>query len=524
MQTLNDVKISFNFNLRNPKKVEAETQIYCVVKVNNKQYKMPCGLKVFAYQWDKRKQKCKVLSNMVDSERINNITANRKLSEMKCKIDEIIDYLCTGVSFDSASNIERYIKDSLTIYASNMANKNAIPPKRTITATTLLKKAFDYYYKTNGNQKESTVKQQQNRLKKFFVYIAETKKGDTPRLLTQDGLNDYKEWLIFKANESEKTKMGAKAINDFCQLIARLINDVLSVLSEYRKYHFQQVRYVTVDDSRKKEDKYKRALTEKEVNTFLGYQPKNAKEKEIKDLFILQLNTGVRKGDLVRLVNGEYCTDDEEPDYFIVETEKEGITAVVEREHLDTFDKNYPNGMKQVNVNGTSFESVYNQALKTIFKKCGLTQIEHYKINIAGRNVEASGPLNELISNHFARHTFITFKLREGMRPDRLCYMTGHADDRMIREVYEHLSKTDKIKAVKKEKERINADKKELTLSDNSNDEIIAAQTKENYKLKKQITKLESERDMNEFNSMSFLEQGKLISSIIKDSEIESES
>jgi hypothetical protein len=180
--------------------------------------------------------------------------------------------------------------------------------------------------------------------------------------------------------------------------------------------------------------------------------------------------------------------------------------------------------MKQVNVNGTSFESVYNQALKTIFKKCGLTQIEHYKINIAGRNVEASGPLNELISNHFARHTFITFKLREGMRPDRLCYMTGHADDRMIREVYEHLSKTDKIKAVKKEKERINADKKELTLSDNSNDEIIAAQTKENYKLKKQITKLESERDMNEFNSMSFLEQGKLISSIIKDSEIESES
>ena len=40
MQTLNDVKISFNFNLRNPKKVEAETQIYCVVKVNNKQYNL----------------------------------------------------------------------------------------------------------------------------------------------------------------------------------------------------------------------------------------------------------------------------------------------------------------------------------------------------------------------------------------------------------------------------------------------------------------------------------------------------
>ena len=493
MQTVNDVKISFNFNLRNPKRVENKTQIYCVVKVNGKQLKMPCGLKVFAYQWDKRKQKCKVLSNMVDNERTNIIAANRKLSTIKCKIDEIIDYLCTE-DFKTASNIERYIKDSLTIYAHNMTNKNAVPPKRTITATTLLKRAFDNYYKSDGNQKGSTIATQQTRLNKFFTYIKEAKKGDTPLLLTQDGLNDYKEWLINKAKESDETKMGAKAINQFCQLIARLVNDILSVNSEYRKYHLHQVRYTTLADTRKKDERYKRALTEKEVETFMEYQPKDAKEEEIKDLFILQLNTGVRKGDLIRLVNGEYSIDEEEKDYFIVETEKEDITAVFERVHIDTFKDKYPNGLKLININSKSFESVYNKTLKNIFENSGLTQIEHYKENVAGRNVEKTAPLNKLISNHFARHTFITFKLREGMSPDKLCYMTGHADDRMIKEVYEHLSKTDKIKAVKKEKERLSG-----IVTDNSTDGmIIAEQTRENFKLREQVSKLEVERDASE--------------------------
>ena len=102
--------------------------------------------------------------------------------------------------------------------------------------------------------------------------------------------------------------------------------------------------------------------------------------------------------------------------------------------------------------------------------------------------------MNELISNHFARHTFITFKLREGMRPDRLCYMTGHADDRMIREVYEHLTKTDKIKAVKKEKERISG----KAANSSMDGEIIAEKTRENYQLRKHVTKLETEKEISE--------------------------
>lgn len=497
MQTLNNVKVSFNFNLRQPKRNETATQIYCVAKVGERQIKMPCGLKVYAYQWDKRKQICVVSPNMGDMERENNIAANRKINQMKCTFDEIFMYLCSVETICTGAEVETYIKEQLKEYTEqtnnivDMANKNAIPPKRTITATRLLKEAFDLFYNTNGNQKGSTIGTQEKRLKKFFNYIEEAKKYDTPKLLTQEGLNDFKEWLINKANESDKTKMGANTINQFCQLIKRLINDVLAVRSEYRKYNIQLVKYVNIDDTRKKDERYKRALTENEVATFMEYEPEKEKEQEIKDLFTLQLNTGVRKGDLVALVNGKFTTDANEPEYIIVDTEKEGIAAVCEREHINAFNAKYPNGLNKININSTSFETTYNNGLKTIFKKAGLTQMEHYKENIAGRNVEVSKPLNEIISNHFGRHTFITFKLREGMRPDVLCYMTGHADDRMINEIYEHLTKTDIIRKVKQAQTILKGSESQtgnnVVISNGETANIIAAQAIENYQLKETI-------------------------------------
>lgn len=489
MEVLNDVKVSFNFNLRKPKRNETTTQIYCVVRVGDKQIKMPLGLKVYAYQWNKQKQTCVVSANMGDNERANNINANRKLNAVRCTIDEIFCYLCTNEEMTDTKAVETYIKGQLSQYATtettnHMSNKNAIPPKRTITATTLLKQAFKIFYNADGGQKESTITVQECRLNKFFQFIEQTKKGDTPKLLTQDGLNDYKEWLENTANANGKGS--AKVINQHCQLIARLINKVLAVRSEYRKYNFSMVVYVNIEDKRKKDDHYKRALTESELSTFNAYTPKSEKEKEIKDLFTLQLQTGVRKGDLVKLVNGDYTVNESNPTYAIVETEKEGITAVIEKAHIDAFNAKYPKGLQVININGKTFETTYNKGLKAIFKAANLTSVEHYKMNVAGRNIEQTAPLDTLISNHFARHTFITMKVREGWTPDILCNMTGHADDRMIKEVYEHLTKEDKINAVMKEKARLNGGVSANTSTVGMSANIIANQAVENYKLQKE--------------------------------------
>lgn len=467
METINGLKLSLNFNLRN-KKSSKTTQIYAIVKLNDKQVKLSFGLKVYPYQWDALRQECKVMPNVIESERANCLKNNILLYRVKCKFQEIIDYLCRIGAFN-VSDIEKYIKRTLQVYP--MANKNAIPPKRTTTATKLIKEAFDEYYSTNGNQKDSTIHAQKNRLNKFLHYLKETDKGDSPKRLTQDGLNEYKEWLTANADKGNR-KLSAKTINQHCQLIARLINDELAAKTKYSKYHFQVVRYVCLADTRRKEDRYKRGLTDEEVNTFLSYEPQNEKEKEVQDLFQLQLQTGVRKGDLVRLVNGEYTTSKDEPDYIIIKTQKEGITAVCEKKYIEDFNVKYPSGL-QIDIKSKSFENTYNRTLKKIFKQCGLDTIIKYQKNTAGRIDDKESRLYELISNHFARHTFITNKLREGMTPDKLCYMTGHADERMIREVYAHLTEEDKIQKVKKEQERIGQIKSNVTEHTIRDEDII---------------------------------------------------
>lgn len=515
MEVLNDVKVSFNFNLRNPRRNESPTHIYCVVKIGQKQIKLPTGCKVWAYQWDKKRQECLITSNMVDAERRQNFDTNNIIYDLKRKFYGIIDYICSCNLGQPETEV--YIKRNLIITKDDMANKNAIPPKRTITATKLLQQAFDKYYRTNGNQKESTIATQEARLKKFFDYLTESGKGDSLARLTQDGINEYKEWLISKADENEKRKLGARQINQLCQLIVRLINDVLCVHSDYRRYNMQMVRYVNIEDTRRKDDKYKRALTDEEVDTFVKYIPQNENEELIKDLFILQLNTGVRKGDLLRLANGEYSKDDN--GYIIIDTEKEGITAVVEHKHITEFANKHHNGVNVKTVN-----TAYNNTLKDIFRKCGLTTLEKYKTNVGGRNVEQEKPLCELISSHFARHTFITNKLRDGMSPDKLCYMTGHADDRMIQEVYEHLTNSDKINAVRKEAERITGKKTaepmvnkgdDLTKSYDSikaklYDKIVLKALEESRPQKKKIDilELEVEREQEEIEQEAIQKYG----------------
>ena len=475
---LNSAKISFNFNLRERTKKTA-TQIYCVVRVNKRQIKIPCGIKVNPWQWDKQKQICLIGGNMMDNEKANNISVNRKINEMRCKFDDIILYICGG-SVTETTEIEEIIKKELNIYTAHtnkiiMANYNAIPPKRTITATTLLKKAFAIYY---DGAKESTTHTQNVRLETFFNYIKETKKFDTPKLLTQEGLNDYKEYLI-----NGEVKRSANVINQLCQLIARLINDILSVNNEFRRYKIGMVRYVNIDDKRRHDETKKRALTENEIKAIINCDTLTEKEKEFRDIFVMQLNCGLRESDLHKMFNGDYKTQKIEGiTTYIVNTQKEGITAaILINETIKNIQNKYKNGFRFAKF-GKSFNAIYNKALKQIFNKAGLTSEEVYYEDVAGKKVQKTNKLCDIISNHFARHTFVTQKLREGYNADEVSKMTGHADERMINEIYQHLTEEDKANKVIAAQKRISAKGNETI----SNDSVIVQQAKKNFMLEKE--------------------------------------
>lgn len=469
METLN--KLTFNFNLREPRAQKA-TPLYLVVKLGDKQIKMPIGIKVLPFVWSKRKQECIITPTLSDAEREKTMNYNSIICNVKTQCYEIINYLCR----ERVDNIEAFVKNTIKI--ESMANHNAIPPKRTITATKLIKRAFDIRYP--NTTKASTLATAKYRLKAFLDYIKICQKGDTPQNhLTQEGLNDYKEFLQKDGNKS------IKVINEYCQLIERLINVVLCVNSEFRKYKFSLVKYVTIKDNRTKKDSKKVALTNEEIDAIKSVQGLTEKEQEYRDLFIMQLETGVRYSDLSKLFNGEYKTTTKDTQtIYTIDTQKEGITAaVVVTPTILAIQEKYKNGFKYNNFSLENNKQYFNYNLKAIAKKAQLNRVVEY---VDGRGVKKADMLCEIISNHYARHTFITMKLRDGYTPAEVSKMSGHADTRMIEDVYEHLNEEDKalqvIDAVKR-----NANKKSNDNNDNNdttNNALIAQQARENFALK----------------------------------------
>lgn len=490
METILNTRLSLNFNVRETKAKATETIVYCVVRINDKQLKLSADMKVNAIYWDKHKQQCAVSVNMVESERQNSIQVNRKINAIKASYNDYFDYLCSCECV-STNEIENTLKTIVSQQRNNdMANYHAIPPKRTTTATTLLKKAFEIYYPIDST-KESTKKTNQSFLNAFLSYIKNANVGDTPKLLTQDGINDYQEYLL-------KNGKGANVINMYCGLICRLINDVLCVKSDFRKHKLSAVRYANIDDKRTKDDSKKRALTESEINAIINAENLTEKESEFRDLFIMQLNCGVRFSDLEKLFNGDYKTETNEGiTTYIVNTQKEGITAaIIANETIVSLQKKYANGFKYVDFSDVA---KYNKYLRKVAEKANLTQTEKYCVNKGGKKVEKQERFCDMISSHFARHTFITSMARKGYNKEEVSKMTGHADTEMISRIYEHLDDSDKAKQVAKAYKRISKQQQETsTENTNVNDALlIAQQAREKFIVEKEKFIVEKDNEIN---------------------------
>ena len=103
MQTLNNVNVSLNFNLRQPNKKTASSPIYCVVKIDRRQLKVPTGLKVYGYQWDKQRQQC------ADKE------------DFQCLSHRLCSFLFDFISFRKGVHIRQVLAEKALRQSVNLA-------------------------------------------------------------------------------------------------------------------------------------------------------------------------------------------------------------------------------------------------------------------------------------------------------------------------------------------------------------------------------------------------------------------
>lgn len=454
--------INRNYNLR-CNKTNKPTILYLVVRLNKRQIKLSTNVKVYPKQWNKKKQKAIISPNFSDLDNNNNFIVNQKINELNLCFANFIDYICAHI--DEISQIEFILKKF--IYKDNdMSNIK----EKNFSAVMLLKQAFKMQYgvsvETSTKELNGTQRIMAGLLKGYLKYIQENKIKDTIKgVLTQDAIDDYKGYLL------KKGEIGGQQINQRCRIIKMLINEKIVKAKEFREYKIGQVYYDKIQDKRTLDDSEKTPLSIDEIKKIKDVELYDA-EKEYRDLFLIQTFCGQRISDLKILMSKQY--DKETDEAYIIETKKGKTKAIILKtpELLDVMNS-YKDGFEYIDFKKyteSSLTAKCNLNLKAIAKKAGLDRIIIYKKEKGEKLVGKKNKLYELISTHYARHTFITRKVAEGFSIEKLCHLTGHRDDKMIKAVYTHITTDENAKILFEEHKRVYNIQNRVEGNTNSND------------------------------------------------------
>lgn len=420
-------QITNNFGLYLRRQKTKDT-LYITVCHLGQVYKIATGVNVACGQirprrWDSR-----------DAE------VNKKLLSIRLLLS---DLLCNFASADILT-IKNEIRNKL-----NIETMNNCPKSRTPRASKVLTETFEKLYSPSKSTYK-TYKTHVNRFIEFLEYIRETDKingGDSLDKLKLEWIVDFRNWLTDNG-------LSPKTIKITVNFIVSLINNI----AEDRKY----IRYVSKIEKisnvkEKTTEKKEKYLNVEQINTFMKYSPVGKTEMKTYDIFKLMLLTGLRISDIQQILNGQYVQGVNNT--LVVKTKKTKETAnvIVTNEIKQLIEK----------YDGYTIPSTFNDNLKALFKNILPNDVTEYDQQ-KGRTVEhVTTEIYNIISAHWARHSFITYCVVKGMSKDQIKQMVGHADEKMINEVYGHLTAEDENKLFA-EKYTENPLKNKVTVIDKS--------------------------------------------------------
>lgn len=447
MQQLQSIK----FYLRDGR-VNVPTTVYCGVRIEGKLYKIPTGTKVRPNQWSSEQQVA-IISNLQNKlDNYNNKQVNEKIEEYRVRHSEYLEYLCNHIN-------ETFNINDITEYLTGMAK---------IKAADLIVRAFNYLY-PEPKVVVGRVDSRRVYLSQLSTYLEYLEAKNLTKLdvFKQAGLNCYIKYL------TEQGESNA-AINVKAGLIVRLVNKVLAVELDFIKYGVKGgIQFNKKADKRPDKGRFALTTTEQqaigdlELDKKIKYSysmivPTSINNiqgdtlSEYRDIFVLQCRTGQRVSDLeqfLKFIVGQPTDKVKQVEvegqcYYEVKTKKsqgKECALIVEDDYIKTFIGRYSKAGFSLNLDKLDDGKFYNYAIKMLAKLAGIDREITYR---NAQDEEITEPAYLKLSSHCARHTFITQKLNEGVSPDKLCYLTGHTDDNMIKTIYSHLTSTDKARMV----------------------------------------------------------------------------
>ena len=414
--------ISVNFNLRSPK-AKTVTPLYMVVYYLTSegkaiQAKIPTGKKILPILWDSRKQQPIMINKGID-------LTDKQLREQA----ELTAYIanCRILAYQNNFSNFEILKEKINLKENNdmsPVTNQFIKSTRTAKATKLISEALASYTK-DRKIKETSAKQYEKNVKVFYQWLVNTNQRDSAKALTQSSFNTFVEWMKAGGDSPQKVNKVASVIRQIIKYIAGR--------TQGTKYGITPVTYTPIKEV--KEEK-KCEILKGEIEAFRNVKVKNDKEQYYKDVFLLQLITGQRISDTLKLIKGDYKVQEGTPyNTIILTTIKRNTTAYIteKKEVTELLEKIRSN---KENETKNKKDKSLARYLKVLFTRASINRL-----------TPSGKQLNDVISSHFARHTFVTQRLREGYTYEQVGKMIGDSPA-MIEKVYGHPSDEDIINSL----------------------------------------------------------------------------
>lgn len=395
--------VTKHYNLRHH--IESKpSPVYLVIKIENKQRKIPLGVKVLPQYW--RKDKALISYRISELDNNNNDAVNKKIIEYDAKYSELISYLCTHPN--ETENINQIIEKIF-----GMKKKN-----KTLAIATMYQLLYD------RPMKDSSKVIYLKEVDEFSTFLKTVDKSEIS--IDDIDSNLMKDYIKYLQGKKDTHKITRESVPIEDNTVHNKFGILLTILNYAQEQDlFDVTKIVKLKSLIKKVSTSENQvyLNNDEINRILGLNIDNDELNKIRDIFIFQMEIGQRFSDVKNLMGNN-----------IKQLIKDGMISIIQKKtnktvHPPVTDIALSILEKYDYVLPIISHQKVNEKIKDICKEANINELCPCVEYRGGKPYNYNAEKWQLISTHSARRSFVSNNIKEGIDSKLIKAVTGHNTD-----------------------------------------------------------------------------------------------
>lgn len=435
----NDLKM--RLYLRNPK-TTVPTDIVYSFRWKNHRINLTKRLKVIPNQWDQERQRTIVSHRLPEIYNVLNENTNSVLETDRRKFEELVKNICLNP--DKILTFKQIIKETF------MSPKTKPEVAKKIDIFEEIRRAVVNDSSISKNTQDNYIRKGLKALRAFSEHRRKTGEGeiDSFEMIDTDLIYEFVDYL----------ESGQYVKDDGSQYAMGTLNSIIKYAVAAIKCtpakNLPKSKAVLIQSPQltdKTADNNEIALSDQEVMKLWRWEPTDNKDREVRDMFLLECTTGQRVSDLTKIGTGIQEKDGLLNITIVQEKTSSKIVVPVvfqiAKEILDKYKFQLPKVSKDK----------INKNIKRIAHAAGIEGTETISRHYNGDDKPSISrhDRSELISTHTGRRTFVSLLALRGWSYEQIAKYTGHTNIKTVqgydkstavdREVFKNIKLEDRV-------------------------------------------------------------------------------